>query len=186
MKTLQQIDAAVIKSSSFTEEIIILKYGLQKVMQFKEAISSVPDILSDSLRLRLCAEYCSLDSTECLEIFRLYDSVGLRNQLKSTGKSLSELSVLAPPTGTCFQCTNRLELCNHVTEVTLICAKTPSTQTKKKVSLRCKRCSIIYNFDKYGDSRTGFRFYDTPREAVEASDVNYVDRQVFNLQWSFA
>ena len=155
-------------------------------MHFKETIRSVPDILSDKLRLRLCSEMHSLDSTECQEIFRLYDSVGLRNTLNSTDKTLSELSVLTPPTGTCLLCANRLELCNNVTAVSFICARNSTIQGKKKVSLRCKKCSLVYNFDKYGNKKTGFRFYDNPREAVEASDVCYVDRLVFNLQWSFA
>ena len=39
---------------------------------------------------------------------------------------------------------------------------------KKKISLRCQDCSMIYNYTQYGNkSGTSFRFNDSEREAVE-------------------
>ena len=46
-----------------------------------------------------------------------------------------------------------------------------------KVSLCCGQCKIVYNYDKYGNKAgKGERHYNQPRDAVEGSDVAYLDR----------
>ena len=42
----------------------------------------------------------------------------------------------------------------------------------QKISLRCLDCSMMYNYAQYGNKvGTGFRFYDSEREAVEAEII---------------
>ena len=43
----------------------------------------------------------------------------------------------------------------------------------------------MYNFDKYGNWTTGFRFYSEPRPAIVATDQVLIERGVYQLQWAF-
>ena len=56
-----------------------------------------------------------------------------------------------------------------------------------EVTLRCVRCKISYNYDKWGDKiDNGFRYYPVAREFVEVNDTTYFERQLQNLQCSLA
>ena len=59
-------------------------------------------------------------------------------------------SVLAPPTSECYQCDSLL-VENHNCKVKLytMCG----LQEGDKVTLRCKKCSLSYNYNKWGDKR---------------------------------
>ena len=57
----------------------------------------------------------------------------------------------------------------------------------EKVTLRCVRCKISYNYDKWGDKiDNGFRYYPVARNFVEVNDTTYFERQLQNLQCSLA
>ena len=56
-----------------------------------------------------------------------------------------------------------------------------------KFTLRCKRCTITYNYAQYGNkSGLGYRFYPREREYVEATDVVYYSRKLLEWQCSLA
>jgi len=55
-----------------------------------------------------------------------------------------------------------------------------------KLTLRCRNCKLNYNFSQYGNNEQGYRYYDKSRDAIEASDVTFLDRMLCNLFTSFA
>ncbi len=55
----------------------------------------------------------------------------------------------------------------------------------EKITLRCTKCSLSYNYDKWGNKRArGFAYYSEQREFVEVNDTTYFDRQLLELQCS--
>ena len=38
-----------------------------------------------------------------------------------------------------------------------------------------------YEFDRYGNTTDGFRFYQKQRDSIEATDTLFVDRRMFNF-----
>ena len=55
-----------------------------------------------------------------------------------------------------------------------------------QVTLRCVPCTVNYGFEKFGNKTVGLRFYAEARDAVMATDGVFVDRKVYNMQWSFS
>ena len=58
--------------------------------------------------------------------------------------------------------------------------------TKEKICLKCIHCRINDKYDMLGTKKEGYSFYPNERDAIQASDKFYVDRQVFNMQCSCA
>ena len=109
----------------------------------------------------------------------------LRLLSESTGNAYT--AFLAPPVVHCinhacklFETANSLERHHPPTTVTLFTFDGPVPATK--VCLKCKSCSTIYNYSMYGKKKTeGERYYDTPREFIEMSDVAYCDTTLYRL-----
>ena len=77
--------------------------------------------------------------------------------------------VLAPPVNTCYECGEML-VANHRCKVKYY--TNDGVTAAEKVTLRCTRCSLFYNYAQCGNKRVrGFRHYPTERSAVEASDT---------------
>ena len=94
--------------------------------------------------------------------------------------------VLAPPVHHCYDCDGHLT-CNHIT--TVKCYTCTGARQSTKVTLRCKRCGISYNYAQFGDkSGLGFRYYPTRRKYVEESQTQciFTDMQLLELQCSLA
>ncbi len=63
---------------------------------------------------------------------------------------------------------------------------TSGLKTAKKITLRCKKCSILFNYAMYGNKEaTGFQFYHSEREYIEVSTL-YFERRLLEWQCSLA
>lgn len=105
--------------------------------------------------------------------------------IQSTG--LSHKHFLSPPTSACLEpeCTKfglQDQLSIHHKPVPVVHYSLGGIQNCTKLSLRCGACKTVYNYDKFGNKLgRGERYYDQPRDAVEGSDVAYMDRQLHQL-----
>ena len=98
--------------------------------------------------------------------------------------SLNFPVLLTPPTGHCLKCRSGLTSNNKARDVSVygLRGKVPGL----KFCLRCERCKINYNYDRYGNKSNGWSLYEEIRPLVEASDVCFVERDLLSLQVSFA
>ena len=165
-------------------------YGYDTVMNVIETAKSVPSVLPEKIWVEVCKEVSGQEPEQFESVYHF-----LRNKcpflLSSTKTSGRDLKVLAPPTGHCLKgckdrqgCPLQLVLNNKPCDVRFFSGLGPSK--KLKVCLKCWKCCTTYNFCQFGNCKEGFRFYDTPRDAIEASDVTIVDRDLFELQCSLA
>ena len=100
-------------------------------------------------------------------------------------KSLSVFCrYLVPPTTACISCCAPLIL--HHDPVGVRCYGLRGSENGIKLTLRCKSCKLNYNYSQYGSVENGYRYYDNPREYIEASDVTYLERELCHLFTSFA
>ena len=53
-----------------------------------------------------------------------------------------------------------------------------------KMPLKCNQCGIYYGYSKYGNPTSGWNLYDSPRIAIEASDVCFVQHRIMEWQVS--
>ena len=51
-----------------------------------------------------------------------------------------------------------------------------------KVTIRCQSCRLVYNYSTFGNVAVGWRLYEEERDLVGASDVCYIERQMFEMQ----
>ena len=86
------------------------------------------------------------------------------------------MKFLAPPNSHCYQCGNQLTLLNDPVSITWYSFTGPLPGTK--LSLRCRKCPLNYNYSMYGNTSIGYRYYDAMREGVKASDAVYIDRRL--------
>jgi len=91
---------------------------------------------------------------------------------------------LVPPTTSCVCCHASLSL--HNDPVSVRCFSLNGSQNGIKLTLRCKKCKLNYNYSQYGNVECGYHYYDKPRNYVEASDVTYLERELCHLFTSFA
>lgn len=94
----------------------------------------------------------------------------------------SEFYVFSPPCGTCLSCHN--DLVRHNNPVMVDFYHLRGHTKAVKVSLKCNRCGISYGYSKYGNRGSGWNLYPMPRDAVEASDVCFVQRSL--LRWQIS
>ena len=91
---------------------------------------------------------------------------------------------LSPPVDRCLHCNNSLQLHNKPT--TAVCYTPDGPLPITKLTLRCTKCCINYRYEQYGGTKLdGYRYYDTPREFIHASQVTYVHRHCHTL-WGAA
>lgn len=92
--------------------------------------------------------------------------------------------LLTPPTGVCIVCSSTLSEHNRACDVAIngLLGKA----TGLKFCLRCDRCKISYNYDRYGDKKKGWSLYEDQRPLVEASDVCFVERKLLDFQCALA
>lgn len=51
-----------------------------------------------------------------------------------------------------------------------------------KISTGCQRCGNIYNYTSFRNVGDGWTLYQEARDFVEASDVCFMERAMFELQ----
>lgn len=94
------------------------------------------------------------------------------------------LMVLCPPTSICYECHDCLTK-YHECDVRVY--STGGLRNARKYTLRCIKCSLLYNYSMYGNKHDrGFQFYTEARDLVEVSDTLYFERHLLNFQCSLA
>ncbi|XP_074645884.1 uncharacterized protein LOC141902144 [Tubulanus polymorphus] len=159
-----------------TIEHAVLKCGYQTVIQDLKILHSIPSALPQSITKSLL---------ENIYDENLVVPIKVLEQFPRECESSHSLNVLGPPSGQCFICNRSLHIHNKPISVKYVTFK-GEIQWKFKIDLRCKSRGINNLFDKYGNMRTGYRFYKKARDVIVASDKIILDRAVFNMQWAFA
>ena len=92
--------------------------------------------------------------------------------------------VFSPPCHKCLMCHNDLVKYNEpvVVDYFRLVGKSKAV----KVSLKCNRCDVFYGYTKYGNPTSGWKLYPVTREAVEASDICFVEQTLLKWQTSLA
>ena len=92
--------------------------------------------------------------------------------------------VFSPPCDRCLRCQSQLQSYNRPVKIDFYHCN--GAFKGDKVSLKCNRCGIYYGYSKYGNPTSGWHLYDSPRIAIEASDVCFVQRRLMEWQVSLA
>ncbi len=146
-----------------------------------EYYGRIPVTLSKAERNKLLHEEGSIICELIQLIEELCPSL-LRQPQASDSAEEKNVTVIAPPVRECIECGNVLTV-NHTCSVKVYSLGKASKA--QKITLRCKKCSLQYNFDKYGTkSVDGFHFYKGMRELVEVSYTVYFKRDLVELQCS--
>ncbi|XP_035684337.1 uncharacterized protein LOC118421246 [Branchiostoma floridae] len=186
--TLQQVNPDN-TSPKNAISILVAKFGYPAFEQALELERSVPMTMPDSMRESLLLKF----ATDCgLQNFQdIHCVVKSFPELIKVNSDPANVRVLVPPTDICLRgCTDlsgnpgKLTIHDPAKDVTY--HSLAGTSTKKKVTLRCRKCNTNYGFAMYGDSVTGYRFYTEERFAVEASNCTYIDRRLYNFQLSLS
>ena len=133
-----------------------------------------------------------ITQSECTQYMALIDLVPCYKERVIPPTSYRDVltksrSYLAPPVKACIQpkCSmhgrpGSLYSPHPPIQATVFTLSGPVPATK--ISLRCKGCSTIYNYNKYGKKNTeGERLYDCQRDLVEVTDVVYCSREMYSL-----
>ena len=118
----------------------------------------------------------------------IFQSLGRLVKLKVPGVQC-EFHVFSPPCQKCIMCHNDVVKYNEpvVVDYFHLLGKSKGI----KVSLKCNRCDVFYGYSKYGNPNSGWKLYHTARDAVEASDVCFVERtpsevaDFFSVSWFY-
>lgn len=187
-------------SSSRGQEVLLVHlFGLQGVERIKYAVQHIPKEVPLSERIyfiRNILEFTlpgiTLSDSTITILMNHFDnyceddnSIKLRTLSEMSGTAYT--SFLAPPTSSClnrtcknFNCPGSLYQHHPPITVSLFTFEGPQPATK--ISLKCRGCSTIYNYNMFGNKKSeGERFYDAAREYVEISDVAYCSQELLQM-----
>lgn len=156
------------------ESWLVAKYGLQvtyECVRFLKSSSPLPY----SARKRLFEKF----KQTVVDDFDAFHSVS-----NVFSEVHSKIEVLSPPTSMCLTCENSTLSVNNQCDVVVYGLSGSCTATK--FSTRCQSCRKIYNYSRYGNVAEGWKLYKEERDLVEASDVCFVERRMFEMQCSLA
>jgi len=156
---------------------LISKFGLRKFDILREAVSTVP-LLFSSNRLETIEEFFP----SLREFVDLPNAILLADFLTHT--TVKEQRCFGPPTSRCLQCGGNLSRHNDPSDVVFFGLK--GSSAGKKITLRCNKCHLNFSHSRYGNKESGYQFYASSRETVEATDSTLVDRELFELYCSLA
>lgn len=163
---------------------LIATYGLGRMKRICSILGSLPPTLTPTQRKRFLASFLRTSEDAELICKLVEERCPTLELLKDPATTPGTVKILAPPVHQCFKCTGNLSE-NHQCAVALYTMR--GVYTADKVTLRCTRCSITYNYAMWGNKHSqGFVYYNEPREYIEVSDTIYFDRNVLDLQCSLA
>lgn len=159
--------------------LAVARHGLSAVVKGTKLMRCMPPTLGKQ-RSTIIASDCNISIDEVSSLVNLLQDDCWCDGFCDTDTTV----VLTPPTVQCFDCERTL-VTNHVTKVR--CYTCTGASFATKITLRCKRCSISYNYSQFGKkSENGFRYYPIMQEYVEASDTVFVHRQLLEMQCCLA
>ena len=159
--------------------LAVAKHSLSAVVKSIKLMRSMPPTLGRQ-RKTIISSDCNISVDEVSSLVNL-----LEDHCHCDGFCDADVSiVLTPPAIECFDCERTL-VTNHITKVR--CYTCTGASFATKITLRCKHCSLSYNYSQFGNkSEKGFRYYPLRQEYVEASDTVFVHRQLLEMQCSLA
>ena len=163
---------------------LIATCGLSRMKRICSILGSLPPTLTSTQRKRFLESFLDTSEDVALICKLVEEKCPTLELLKDPATTPGSIKILAPPVHQCFKCTGNLSG-NHQCAVTLYTMR--GVYTADKVTLRCTRCSITYNYAMWGNKHSeGFVYYDEPRDYIEVSDTVYFDRKVLDMQCSLA
>ena len=195
LDTLKSISIAEISEQNIGIEsdllvLLTAKVGINTLLAVRQLVRLLPPIMPSKM-----AEELILNATKetFSEGLSLDEVVGLKNLVlkcekfmeyspEETIKNCSNrtriplYSVLHPPTENCTVCGRRLSVNCKPTHATVFGLTGPIPAIK--ITYKCQHCTLKFGYAMYGNSKTGYKYYDEPRPYVEASNVAYLDRKL--------
>ena len=174
-ETLGPVSSSLPLSEDEIAVWLFSRYGVECVLNVCRLCCEIP-ASGLTTKQRLGKIVSSHPQTSSHDVQFIVETVESRcqNLLSWFAKSASqdECLVLCPPTNTCYYCNANLVL-YHQCNVRLY--STSGVRKGEKITLRCKQCSIVYNYARYGSmNENGSRFYETARDAIEVSDTLFL------------
>ena len=186
--------------------VLVSRLGLEGLDSLRSAIQAVPEaflskrasfvvkvvnsVLQGSNKQCITEAECEIFMSLCLGKCKAYlqrkaHPLAFENELTEltamTGTGYN--GFLAPPVMYCLNvsCERRkLATYHEPTNVTLFTIDGP--RPASKISLKCSKCCTNYSYSTYGNKLlSGVRYYDQEPDFVEASDVVYLDRNLYQL-----
>ncbi|XP_020629007.1 uncharacterized protein LOC110066146 isoform X2 [Orbicella faveolata] len=162
----------------------------ERVRDFVTSSLAELDILPNSMRNISVANLTGLSEYEASLLYEACSVVSKASPPYSRSLQNVDISsrgfpvLLTPPIGVCIVCSDTLSEHNKTCDVTIygLLGKVAGL----KFSLRCDRCKLNYNYDRYGNRARGWCLYEGQRPLVEASDVCFVDRKLLEFQCALA
>ena len=158
------------------------RYGAQSIYKMCQVLRSIPASVTPFQKREYFRLYTGFEHDVAL----LMATIEQSSLLDAFGDqpSCSLPNILAPPTSQCQKCLKSL-VKNH--SCTVLIYTLTGVRHAEKVTMRCMRCNIYYNYDKWGNKNDiGFSFYPSQRKFVEVNDATYFDRQLLEFQCSLA
>ena len=165
---------------------LITKYGFEEVHMLCRAIKNTPSALTPQQRLEFIQSQVTSTRLSPSSVKQLV--VYIENHCPSlcSGSACeSDLPViLAPPVHYCYECSEEL-VAYHSCKVRYFTCTGAIDPTK--VTLRCIRCCLQYNYSQFGNKHgVGFRYYPETRPAVEITDGQLMERGLLEFQCCLA
>ena len=170
-----------LKNFEFAAQLIPNSFGKDRITHVCNIVSrlssqdQVP--LSESTAVKLLPLLSDKDNTPTV------------NSLMSLSEESGDIHTmfLAPPVKECINPScdqighmNSLSANHAPTDVVVFDIEGPLLASK--LSLKCKSCATIYNYNKFGrKTKEGERYYNRERELVEVSDLVFVTRRLYSL-----
>ncbi len=201
----EDVEYVCSKCNDITVQLVLTaKVGLNGCEAVKFAYSHVPEGFLSNRESRVqeivteatCEPPQLMDSRLCQSVATVLETrfprYWMRKPLSSAYlpemKRLTErhgasyFRFLSPPIHKCISpgCAGVLAPNHAPINVVVFTVYGPIAATK--VSLRCRACSMVYNYNMYGNKQgEGEMLYPSERSLVEVSDTMYVERNVYEL-----
>ena len=172
------------------------KFGVSDVLLVAAAVISVPkEGVTDSYRMDVVRRFLVTTGSTAAQIsvLNLQQIIQVVSKFPTFLCSLESIReanahnvscIICPPTSMCYSCRDPL-VKYHECDVRVYA--TTGLKHARKCTLRCIKCSLLYNYSMYGNKHCrGFQFYAEERDLIEVSDTLYFERDLLNLQCSLA
>jgi hypothetical protein len=147
-------------------------------------------VLPESLRLEIINMVTGISRKDASVVFEACSVLNENAQPARIAPDFKDLSVrgypvlLLSPTSNCLNCKGLLTQHNKPCEASVHSLRGKAVGLK--FSLRCEKCKLNFNYDRYGNTTKGWKLYEEARPLVEATDVCFVDRRLMEFQLALA
>ena len=160
---------------------LLKKYGLAFVSSMASVTPDLRVLPAASRTQALLLLFPNITEDDGKVLYNCIRLLSRRNML--VPGPAEKVHVLSPPSDSCCFCHS--PLVSHNNPVKVDCFNIEGKFPAVKVSLRCNHCIIFYGYSKYGNPQVGWRLYVNERNAVEVSDVCFVDRFLL-MRWQIS